>query len=99
MQEAMKETISMWRRFGQRITKRGEAAEPPPGIVGKVRERFGRQETGHAQTAHGGALTLGVGALAVVATIALLLLLRRRAASQRSSTEEASEEVHEESEQ
>jgi hypothetical protein len=89
----------MWRRLGRRITKRGEAVEPPPGIVGKVRERFGRQESGHAQTTYGGALGLGVGALAVVATIALLLLLRRRATSQRSSTEETNEEVNEESEE
>ena len=90
---------SMWRRLGRRITKRGEAVEPPSGVAGKVRARFGRQESRRAQTTYGGALGLGVGALAVVATIALLLLLRRRATSQRSSTEETNEEVNDESEE
>jgi hypothetical protein len=89
----------MWRQLGRRSTKRGEAVKPPFGVLGKVWERFGRQETGHARTTYGKALGLGVGALAVVATISLLLLLRRRATSQGSSTEETNEEVNEESEE
>jgi hypothetical protein len=56
---------------------------------------FGHQETERARRPYGGALGLGIGALAVVATISLVLLLRRRAARHDSLIEETNEEMNE----
>ena len=90
----------MWERFGRRSTKRsGRAAALPFGAaVQRVRGRFGRQEgSSQAPTPFGGAVGLGVGAVAIAATIALVLLLRRRRASrQDTSPEEVHEEANEE---
>ncbi len=82
----------MWERFGIRSTKRSEREKPPFGALEKVRGRLGRQGTEYAPTTHSRALGLGVGALAVVATILLLLLLRRRATRNGNSSEEENEE-------
>jgi len=83
----------MWVRFGMRSTKRSEREKPPFGALEKVRGRLGRQQgTKYAPTTHSRALGLGVGALAVVATILLLLLLRRRATRNGNSSEEENEE-------
>ena len=82
----------MWVRFGMRSTKRSEREKPPFGALGKVRGHLGRQGTKYAPTTHSRALGLGVGALAVVATILLLLLLRRRATRNGNSSEEENEE-------
>jgi hypothetical protein len=84
-------------RFRPRGSKRSEAVERHFGALGKVRERLGRQETRRVRTPYGGALGLGIGALAVVAMISLVLLLRRRAANQGSSLDEVvNEEVENE---
>ena len=82
----------MWERFGMRSTKRSEREKPPFGALEKARGRLGRQGTKYAPTTHSRALGLGVGALAVVATILLLLLLRRRATRNSNSSEEDNEE-------
>ena len=82
----------MWERFGMRSTKRSEREKPPFGALEKVRGRLGRQGTKAAPTTHSRDLGLGVGALAVVATILLLLLLRRRATRNGNSSEEENEE-------
>ena len=83
----------MRERFGGRNTKRsGGAVALPFGALEKARVRFGRPETRQAQGAFGGAVGIGVGAVAIAATIALVLLLRRRSAARRdSSTEEVNE--------
>ena len=86
----------MWGRVGRRNAKRSKAVGPPLGALGRVGTLFGRQETKPARTPYGGALGLGIGALAVVATISLVLLLRRRAARQDNLIEEANEEANEE---
>ena len=52
-----------------------------------MRGRFGRMRTRRSKTPYGGAIGLGVGALALVGTISLLLLLRRKAKRNGSSTE------------
>jgi len=83
----------MWERFGMRSTKRSEREKPPFGALEKVRGRLGRQGTKAAPTTHSRDLGLGVGALAVVATILLLLLLRRRATRNGNSSEEENEEL------
>jgi hypothetical protein len=57
-----------------------------------MRGRFGRRRTRRGETPYGGAIGLGVGALALVGTISLLLRLRRRARRNGSSTEEVSED-------
>lgn len=84
---------SMRERLGRRSTKRsGGAVALPFGTLEKARGRFGRPETRQAQGAFGGAVGIGVGAVAIAATIALVLLLRRRSAARRdSSTEEVNE--------
>jgi hypothetical protein len=83
----------MWEQFGRRSTKRsGGAVALPFGALEKARGRFGRSETRQAQGAFGGAVGIGVGVVAIAATIALVLFLRRRrAARQDSSTEEVNE--------
>jgi hypothetical protein len=86
----------MWGRVGRRNSKRSKAVGPPFGALGRVGALFGRQETERARTPYGGTLGVGIGALAVVATISLVLLLRRRAARQGSPTEETNEEANEE---
>ena len=90
----------MWERFGRRSTKGSSraAALPFGAALGRVRGQSGRQGgSRQARTPFGGAAVgLGVGAVAIAATIALLLLLRRRkAARQGSSTEEVHEEANE----
>jgi hypothetical protein len=56
--------------------------------------RFGkRRARRRGKTTYGGALGLGVGALALVGTISLLLLLRRRARRKDSSTEKVNEDL------
>jgi hypothetical protein len=82
----------MWERLGMRSTKRSKGEKPPFGALGKVRGRLGRQGTKYAQTTHSRALGLGVGTLAVVATISLLVLLRLRATRNCNSSEEENEE-------
>ena len=82
----------MWERFGMKSTKRSEGEKLPFGTLGKMRGRLGRQGTKHAQMRYSRAVGFGVGALAVVATIALLLLLRQRAMRNSNSSEELNEE-------
>jgi hypothetical protein len=86
----------MWGRVGRRNAKRSKAVGPPLGALGRVVTLFGREKTRPARTPYGGALGLGIGALAVVATISLVMLLRRRAARQDNLIEEANEEISEE---
>jgi hypothetical protein len=86
----------MWERVGRRNPKRSKAVESPLGALGRVGALFGHQETERARRPYGGALGLGIGALAVVATISLVLLLRRRAARQESPIEETNEQTNEE---
>ena len=91
----------MWERLGRRNAKRsGGAAAPLSGALSRVGGLFERQETKkHVRTTYGGPLGLGLGALAVVATVSLVLVLRRRAARQGSPVEELNEEVIEANEE
>jgi hypothetical protein len=82
----------MWGRVERRNTKPSGTTAPLPGTLGRVGGLLGRQETKRAPTTYGGALGLGVGALAVVATVSLVLVLRRRAARRGSPLEETNEE-------
>ena len=86
-------------RFGRRSAKRSEGMKALFGDLQKVRGRFGRQGTKQAQPNYGVAVGLGVGALALLTTMAVLLVLRRRAARQGGSTEEVNEEVNIENEE
>ena len=85
----------MWQRLGRRnANKRISAAAPLSGAVGRVGGLFGRQETKHVRTTtYGGSVGLGLGALALVATVSLVLVLRRRAARRSSPVEESNEEA------
>ncbi len=85
----------MWQRLGRRnANKRSGAAAPLSGAVGRVRGLFGRQETKHVRTTtYGGSVGLGLGALALVATVSVVLVLRRRAARRSSPVEESNEEA------
>jgi hypothetical protein len=86
-------------RFARRSTQRSEGVKALFGDLQKARGRFGRQATKQAQPNYGVAVGLGVGALAVLTTMAVLLLLRRRAARPGGSTEEVNEEVNIENEE
>jgi hypothetical protein len=91
----------MWERLGRRNAKRSGGAEAPlSGALSRVGGLFGRQETKkHVRTTYGGPVGLGLGALAVVATVSLVLVLRRRAARQGSPVEESNEEAIEANEE
>jgi hypothetical protein len=91
----------MWERLGRTNAKRsGGAAAPLSSALSRVGGLFGRQETKkHVRTTYGGPLGLGLGALAVVATVSLVLVLRRRAARQGSPVEESNEEAIEANEE
>jgi hypothetical protein len=90
----------MWERLGRTNAKRSGAAAPLSGALSRVGGLFGRQETKkHVRTTYGGPLGLGLGALAVVATVSLVLVLRRRAARQGSPVEESNEEAIEANEE
>jgi hypothetical protein len=84
----------MWERIGRRNAERsGGAAAPLSGALGRVGELFGRQETKHPRTTHGGPVGLGLlGVLALVGTVSVVLALRRRAARRSSTVEEESNE-------
>jgi hypothetical protein len=90
----------MWERLGRRNAKRSGAEAPLSGALSRVGGLFERQETKkHVRTTYGGPLGLGLGALAVVATVSLVLVLRRRAARQGSPVEELNEEAIEANEE
>jgi hypothetical protein len=91
----------MWERLGRRNAKRSGAEAPLSGaLLSRVGGLFERQETKkHVRTTYGGPLGLGLGALAVVATVSLVLVLRRRAARQGSPVEESNEEAPEANEE
>jgi hypothetical protein len=90
----------MWERLGRRNAKRSGAEAPLSGALSRVGGLFERQETKkHVRTTYGGPLGLGLGALAVVATVSLVLVLRRRAARQGSPVEESNEEAIEANEE
>jgi hypothetical protein len=89
----------MWGRFGRSSSRDSEALNSRFGALANLRGRFGRQEPKHEQPTYGGAVGLGVGALAVLAAISLLLLLRRRSRRRGNSTEEVNEEVTAENEE
>ena len=57
-----------------------------------MRVRFGGTRTRRSKMPYGGAIGLGVGALALVGAVSLLLLLRRRAKRDGSSTEEVTQD-------
>ncbi len=63
----------MWERLGRRNAKRSGASAPLSSVLlGRVGGLFGRQETKkRVQTPYGGPLRLGLGALAIVATVSL----------------------------
>ena len=84
----------MWQRLGRRnANKRSSAAAPLSGALSRVGRPFGRQETKHIRTTYGGPVWLGLGALALVATVSVVLVLRRRAARRSSPVEESNEEA------
>ena len=85
----------MWQRLGRRnANKRSSAAAPLSGALSRVGRPFGRQETKHVRTTtYGGPVVLGLGALALVATVSVVLVLRRRAARRSSAVEESNEEA------
>ena len=84
----------MWQRLGQRNAKRSSAAGPLSGALSRAGRPFGRQETKHVRrTTYGGPVSLGLGALVLVATVSVVLVLRRRAAHRSSPVEESNEEA------
>jgi hypothetical protein len=89
----------MWERFGQRGTRRSKGLKSRLGALEKVRGRFGRREPQQAQLTYGGAVGLGVGALALVGGISLLVFMWRRSRGSGSATEEVNEETNAENEE
>ena len=84
----------MWQRLGRRnANKRSSAAAPLSGALSRVARPFRRQEAKHVRTTYGGPVWLGLGALALVATVSVVLVLRRRAARRSSPVEESNEEA------
>lgn len=84
----------MWQRLGRRnANERSSAAAPLSGALSRVGRPFGRQETKHVRATYGGPVGLGLGALALVATVSVVLVLRRRAARRSSPVEESNEEA------
>ncbi len=84
----------MWQRLGRRNAKRSSAAVPLSNALSRAGRPFGRQETKHVRTTtYGGPVSLGLGALALVATVSVVLVLRRRAARRSSPVEESNEEA------
>jgi hypothetical protein len=82
----------MWQRLGQRNAK-PSASAPPSNALSRAGRPFVRQETKHVRTTYGGSVGLGLGALALVATVSVVLVLRRRAARRSSPVEESNEEA------
>jgi hypothetical protein len=82
----------MWQRLGQRNAK-PSAAAPLSNALSRAGRPFVRQETKHVRTTYGGSVGLGLGALALVATVSVVLVLRRRAARRSSPVEESNEEA------
>jgi hypothetical protein len=82
----------MWQRLGQRNAK-PSASAPPSNALSRVGRPFVRRETKHVRTTYGGSVGLGLGALALVATVSVVLVLRRRAARRSSPVEESNEEA------
>ena len=65
---------SMWGRFGQRRSKRGQAVERATNALDNVWGRFGEGRTGRKERAYGSAVWLGTGGVLAMATLILLLL-------------------------
>ena len=65
---------SMWRRFGQRRTRRSQAVEQATNALENVWGRFGEGRTGRKERAYGSAVWLGAGGVLAIATLILLLL-------------------------
>jgi hypothetical protein len=80
----------MWERLRRRNTERSGVAAPLSGALSRVGGPFVRQETKHVRTTYGGPVGLGLGALALVATVSVVLVLRRRAARPSSPVAEES---------
>jgi hypothetical protein len=91
----------MWERLGRRNAKRRGASAPLSGALGRVGSLVrGQEPKKPVQTPYGGPLGLGLGALAIVATVSLVVLvLRRRAARHASPVEESNEEAIEANEE
>jgi hypothetical protein len=83
----------MWQRLGRRNAKRSSAAAPLSNTLNRVGRPFGHQETKHVRTTYGGPVSLGLGALVLVATVSVVLVLRRRSARRSSPVEESNEEA------
>jgi hypothetical protein len=83
----------MWQRLGRRNAKRRSAAASLTNALSRAGSPFGRQETKHVRTTYGGPVSLGLGALVLVATVSVVLVLRRRAARRSSPVEESNEEA------
>jgi hypothetical protein len=84
----------MWGRSGWRGSRRSEGVKSRFAALGNPRGRSGRRKPEQERLIYGGAVGLGVAALAVVAAISLLLLMRRRSRGGANSTEDVHKEVN-----